>query len=114
MLASKIVKPQLGSRVVHFRDKLTPESNDSSNGRKKWIRLLEGCVSYLQEQGLDIDVDLAKLAILVYSKRNLVCHARIGDPAISKYDLSSRWGVGLTQAGDEANISFMFGESSGC
>ncbi|PWY96165.1 hypothetical protein BO94DRAFT_454209, partial [Aspergillus sclerotioniger CBS 115572] len=72
---------------VQLRDKLTQESNASSSERKPRILrmrcrniILDGCLTCLQEQGLDIDVDMAKLAILVYSKRNL-CHARVGDPA---------------------------------
>ncbi|GJP96739.1 major facilitator superfamily protein [Aspergillus niger] len=78
--ASVALRLQITLSVVQFRDKLTQgESNDSSSGRQYWIRLLERCVEYLREQGLDIDLDMAKLAILVYSKRDLLCRARIGD-----------------------------------
>lgn len=80
MKASVALRLQITLSVVQFRDKLTQgESNDSSSGRQYWIRLLERCVEYLREQGLDIDLDMAKLAILVYSKRDLLCRARIGD-----------------------------------
>ncbi|GLA31622.1 hypothetical protein AnigIFM63326_010301 [Aspergillus niger] len=77
--ASVALRLQITLSVVQFRDKLTQESNDSSSGRQYWIRLLERCVEFLREQGLDIDLDMAKLAILVYSKRDLLCRARIGD-----------------------------------
>ncbi|RDH35838.1 hypothetical protein BDQ94DRAFT_158021 [Aspergillus welwitschiae] len=77
--ASVALRLQITLSVVQFRDKLTQEFNDSSSGRQYWIRLLERCVEYLREQGLDIDLDMAKLAILVYSKRDLLCRARIGD-----------------------------------
>ncbi|GKZ99124.1 hypothetical protein AnigIFM60653_003327 [Aspergillus niger] len=72
--ASVALRLQIMLSVVQFRDKLTQEeSNDSSSGR---------CVEYLREQGLDIDLDMAKLAILVYSKRDLLCRARIGDVSV--------------------------------
>ncbi|GKZ24408.1 hypothetical protein AbraCBS73388_011221, partial [Aspergillus brasiliensis] len=82
-MASKSLRPRFRSRVVEFRDKLTRESNDSSSEMKKWIPQLKRCVKYLQEEGLDIDLEMAKLAILVYSKRNLLCHVGIGDAAAS-------------------------------
>ncbi|GKZ39814.1 hypothetical protein AbraIFM66950_001272 [Aspergillus brasiliensis] len=81
--ASVALRLQITLNVVQFRDKLTQESNDSSSGRQYWIRLLERCIEYLREQGLDIDLDMAKLAILVYSKRDLLCRARIGDVPVS-------------------------------
>ncbi|PYH30083.1 uncharacterized protein BO87DRAFT_400755 [Aspergillus neoniger CBS 115656] len=46
---------------------------------KSVIRLIDEIRDASLDQGLDIDLEMAKLAILVYSKRNLTCHARIGE-----------------------------------
>lgn len=77
--ASRALKSPIYKSVVQFRDNLTQELKDSSDETKKRIRLVERCVVYLINQGLDIDLEMVKLAILVYSKRNITCHARIGE-----------------------------------
>ncbi|OJK01950.1 hypothetical protein ASPACDRAFT_58348 [Aspergillus aculeatus ATCC 16872] len=71
----------LNSRVAPFRDKLNQESLDPF-GRQRNIELLEECVRRLRLQGFDVDLEMAKLAILVYGKRNEVCHAEIGKPDV--------------------------------
>ena len=40
----------------------------------------------LREQGMVIDLDMTRLAILVYSKRNILCNTGIGDAAASSSD----------------------------
>ena len=40
----------------------------------------------LREQGMAIDLDMTRLAILVYSKRNILCNTGIGDAAASSSD----------------------------
>ncbi|KAI9374017.1 hypothetical protein BJX61DRAFT_541170 [Aspergillus egyptiacus] len=74
---------RLPRRVVQLRDKLTEESYDTTKAGPT-IVALERCVSYLIQEGFDVDLRMAKLAILVYSKWNLLCHAKVGDPAIAK------------------------------
>ncbi|RAH47953.1 uncharacterized protein BO95DRAFT_429989 [Aspergillus brunneoviolaceus CBS 621.78] len=82
---------RLPYRVAQFRDKLIQESSDPS-GRQPHIEQLEECVRHLQRQSFDVDLGMAKLAILVYSRRNEVCHAAVGKPDVSK-DLAKLWQV---------------------
>ncbi|PYI36228.1 hypothetical protein BP00DRAFT_321787, partial [Aspergillus indologenus CBS 114.80] len=81
----------LNSRVAPFRDKLNQESLDPF-GRQRNIELLEECVRRLRLQGFDVDLEMAKLAILVYGKRNEVCHAEIGKPGVQN-DRARMWQV---------------------
>lgn len=75
----------LPGRVVQFRDKLTEESSDTSRVGPA-TKALEDCVSFLRKNNFNVDLPMAKLAILVHSKRNLLCLAKVGDPAMT-YDL---------------------------
>ncbi|KAF9887311.1 hypothetical protein FE257_010306 [Aspergillus nanangensis] len=68
----------IDERVVLFRDKLTEESKDSLSSEQHSIKALSESVDFLQTRGYDVDLEMAKLAILVYSKRNVICHAKAG------------------------------------
>lgn len=71
-------KSAIDGRVARFRDKLTEESQYSSPEARSNTKALEDAVEHLQQQGYEVDLEMAKLAILVYSKRNEVCHAKVG------------------------------------
>ncbi|GKZ38272.1 hypothetical protein AbraIFM66950_010373 [Aspergillus brasiliensis] len=74
---------RLPTRVGQLKDKISEEIRVSSEEPGPYIKIIGDSISYLQENGLDVDLQMVRLAILVYNKRNRVCHARVGDPEIA-------------------------------
>jgi hypothetical protein len=57
-------------------------STIGAKGDHHVLDLLEKCVSTLQKDGLDADMDMAMVAIPVYAERNAACHSRVGDSEV--------------------------------
>jgi hypothetical protein len=51
-------------------------------GRDDYGDTLLACVNYLREHGMDVDEEMARLAIQIYTERNEACHT-VGNPSIA-------------------------------
>jgi hypothetical protein len=57
-------------------------------GRKgETLDTLGECLNILRHDGFAVDMEMATVAIHVYARRNLVCHAKVGSADIAHHRL---------------------------
>jgi hypothetical protein len=74
-----ILDLDLPDRVGTLRDFL----RDDRDMDGLWTLDLQHCVDYMREEGCQVTLEMARLAIDIYAARNEACHAKIGDPSIA-------------------------------
>ncbi|KAL4883438.1 hypothetical protein BJY04DRAFT_216260 [Aspergillus karnatakaensis] len=76
----------LPDRVGDLCHNLDIETGDVGPGL--WIDDIEKCLAYFREEGLEVDFDMARLAIQLYTDRNKSCHSAVGKLGIA-HDLQA-------------------------
>ncbi|KAL2856908.1 hypothetical protein BJX68DRAFT_263439 [Aspergillus pseudodeflectus] len=74
-----ILDLNLPDRVGTLRDFL----RDDRDMDGLWTLALQHCVDHMREEGCQVTLEMARLAIDIYAARNEACHAKIGDPSIA-------------------------------
>lgn len=81
--ASVALKDDLPDRVGELQERLIVEDRLGVGPGQPYGNTLGACVNHLREAGLDVTPEMARLAILIYTERNEVCHRKVGNPNIA-------------------------------
>ncbi|KAL1881499.1 hypothetical protein Plec18167_003095 [Paecilomyces lecythidis] len=74
---------KLPSKVSKVAESLNEEASASSSGSDKVLDILDATIERLRSRGLELDLDMVKVAITAYTTRNLLCHSETGNSEVA-------------------------------
>ncbi|KAL1849491.1 hypothetical protein Plec18170_007398 [Paecilomyces lecythidis] len=74
---------KLPSKVSKVAESLNEEASASSSGSDKVLDILDATIERLRSRGLELDLDMVKVAITAYTTRNLLCYSETGNPQVA-------------------------------